>query len=99
MTATPSIERDERTVAVENTSFRWAYLVQTYGLLLLVAYRGLVRRESAWDLLALVLVGGGVAAGYQLSRQVVSGRRWSLVALVGAIIAALLAALLVMLRH
>ncbi len=62
MNATPSIERDERTVAVENTSFRWAYLVQTYGLLLLVAYRGLVRREGAWDLMALVLLGGGVAA-------------------------------------
>ena len=31
-TASP-VERDERTEAVENASFRWAYLVLSYGLL------------------------------------------------------------------
>ena len=33
MSAGLSVERDERTVAVENASYRWSYLVVTYALL------------------------------------------------------------------
>jgi len=44
-----SILKDERTVAVENASYRWGYLILSYGLLLDVVYRGLVRQESGWD--------------------------------------------------
>ena len=33
------IDRDERTVAVENAGYRLAYLVLTFGMLAAVAYR------------------------------------------------------------
>ena len=52
------VHRDERTTAVENASYRWAYLVLSFGLLLIVAFRSFVYGESAWDLLALVVLGG-----------------------------------------
>jgi hypothetical protein len=87
-----AVPRDERTVLVENASFRWAYLFLSFGLLGLVAYRSLVWRESSWDLLLLVVLGGSVSAAYQSCHRVPS--RWALrifaAALVGAAVAALL---------
>ena len=68
MTTQP-IMRDERTVATENASYRWAYLVLSFGLLVSTAYRSFVRHESSWDLIALVILGGAVAIFYQGSRQ------------------------------
>ncbi|MGZ8376073.1 MAG: hypothetical protein ACXW0Z_02425 [Gemmatirosa sp.] len=43
---------------LEHAGYRWAYLVVSFGLLVSVAYRSVVRRESSWDLLSLVLLGG-----------------------------------------
>jgi hypothetical protein len=64
--STPQVvERDERTAAVENASYRWAYAVLTYALLLDVMYRSLFRHEAAWDLMALVIVGGAICTVYQ----------------------------------
>src|ERR1700693_3054496 len=65
MSTPQSVERDERTVAVENASYRWAYLLLTYALLVDVIYRSLIRHEATWDLLALVVVGGAVCTVYQ----------------------------------
>lgn len=86
----PVVERDERTLTVENSSYRWAYLVLSYGLLLSTAYRSLVLGQAAWDLLALVVVGGAVAALYQGAHRVLS-RRWVLTS-VGAVLLALVLA-------
>ena len=57
MSTIPTVERDERTVAVENASYKWAYILLIFALLIDVVYRGMVRQEAAWDLLALVIVG------------------------------------------
>jgi hypothetical protein len=57
-----TVPRDEPIVAVENAGYRLAYLVLSFGLLIAVAYRGFALRESTWDLLALVLLGGLVSA-------------------------------------
>ena len=92
MTTGP-ILRDERTVAVENASYRWAYLVLSFGLLLSTAYRGFVRNESSWDLLALVVVGGAVATLYQGGHRVLS-RRWALASVAAVVLALVLAAVL-----
>lgn len=92
MTHAPTF-RDERTDAVENSSFRWAYLVLSFGLLASTAWRSFVRGESAWDLLALVVLGGIVAGVYQGREQVIS-RRWVLLAVVAMGVAALAASLL-----
>jgi len=95
---TQSIARDERTVATENASYRWAYLVLSFGLLLSVAYRSFVLGEAAWDLLALVVAGGAVAALYQGHYRVLS-RPWLVASVGGALLAALLAAALVLIRR
>jgi hypothetical protein len=85
--------RDERTTSVENASYRLAYLVMSFGLLLSVIYRSLILRDSSWDLLALVLLGGLVAAFYQGTHRILT-RHWASVALATAIAAALIALLI-----
>ncbi len=92
MNASASVQRDERTVAVENASYRWAYMLLTFALLADVAYRGLVRREAAWDLMALVIAGGVVCTAY-LAWHRVLGRHWALKAVLAAGVAAVVAAL------
>jgi hypothetical protein len=64
--------RDEREAAVEQRGDRLAYIVLSYGLLLIVAYRSFVERQASWDLLALVVVGGIVSVGYQAWRRALS---------------------------
>lgn len=93
----PLLERDERTVMVENASYRWAYLLLSFGLLADVAYRSWVRHESNWDLFGLVIVGGLVATAYQGNNRVL-GSRWARSAVVVIATAAAIALLLVMFR-
>ncbi len=85
------VDRDERTVAVENAGYRWSYLVLSFGLLGLTAFRSFARGEAAWDLLALVVVGGGINAAYQWSHGVLY-RRWVVITAVTFVIAGLVAA-------
>ena len=92
-----SVVRDERTMTVENASYRWAHQLLSFGLLLDVAYRGLVRNDSSWDLLALVIVTGMAATLYQAANKVLS-RRWALSAFVTAVAAAAIAAAIVLLH-
>ena len=96
MTASP-VQRDERTVFVESASFRWGYLFLSFGLLALVAYRSLAWRESPWDLLLLVVLGGAVPAAYQGYHQVLS-TRWAGRMFAAAVIAAIVGAVLVVIR-
>jgi hypothetical protein len=65
MNAASGVLRDERTEVVENASYRLAYLFITYALLLDVMYRSMVRRESSWELLAIVIVAGAISTVYQ----------------------------------
>ena len=90
-----TVDRDERTVTVEHASYRWAYLVLSYGLLLSVMYRSFVRHEASWDLLALVVLGGAVSALYQGSYRVLT-RRWLLLSAAAAAIAFVLGVAIVL---
>ena len=91
MSTHQSVERDERTLAVEDASHGWAYLLLMYALLIDVAYRAFFRNEAAWDLMALVIGGGVLCTVYQ-ARQKILARRWlvrsALVACVAAVISA-----------
>ncbi len=40
--------RDEREAAVEQGGDRLAYVVMSYGLLLIVAYRSFAERQASW---------------------------------------------------
>jgi len=94
--STPQVvERDERTVAVENASYRWAYAVLTYALLVDVMYRSLFRHEAAWDLMALVIVGGAICTVYQAHQKTLA-HGWVMKVGLGAVIAAVVAAVLAM---
>jgi DNA-binding XRE family transcriptional regulator len=94
-----SVERDERSVAVENVSYKWAYFFVSFALLIDVAYRGLVRNEAAWDLMALVIVPGIVCTMYQ-ARQKILAHGWLkaavLIACLGGIVGFLIVAILTM---
>ena len=72
--------RDERETSVDQTADRLSYLVLSFGLLAIVAYRSLVDHAASWDLLGLVILGGLVGTAYRMRRRVAS-RRWGLVAL------------------
>lgn len=76
--------RDEREAAVEQGGDRLAYIVVSYGLLLIVAYRSFVEQQASWDLLALVVAGGIVSVGYRMWRR---GLSRNVLALVGLTIA------------
>ena len=89
MSTQQSVERDERTVAVENTGYRWAYIFLAFALFIDVVYRGMLRHEAAWDLMVLVIVSSAVCTVYQ-ARQKILGKTWVkeavLVTCLGAII-------------
>ncbi|HUT59304.1 MAG TPA: hypothetical protein VNA25_15755 [Phycisphaerae bacterium] len=62
--------RDERTFAVADKSFRFAYMVLAFGVLITGAVRGLAFQEACWDLLGLVFVSSVVATVYQRAKHV-----------------------------
>jgi hypothetical protein len=68
------VPRDESVTRIDLAADRIAYLAVSYGLLLSVAYRSFVRGESAWDLLALVVLGGLAGLGYRVTKGAATGR-------------------------
>jgi len=101
MSTEQGVVRDERTLAVENASFRWGFNFILFALLADVVYRGLLRNEAAWDLMGLVIVSSGLSTIYQ-ARQRVWGRGWlwkmTLIALFGAVVSALIAVILTVMK-
>lgn len=91
-----SIIHDERTVAVENASYRWGYMLLSFGLLAIVAYRGFARQESNWDLMGLVILSGLVTTVYQAMHRIMAPR-WGWAALVIGLLSAAIAAVVVLL--
>ncbi len=91
MTTHENVQRDERTVAVENASYRWAYSFVIFALFIDVMYRGAVRNEAAWDLLALAIVPAIVCSIYQARQKILPhGWAWK-VALVSFVVGAVTA--------
>jgi hypothetical protein len=91
----PLLPRDERETSIDQAADRLAYLVISFGLLVIVAYRSLVNREASWDLLGLVVLGGLVGTAYRIRRRVLS-RRWELVLLGSAAVALVVAVIVVL---
>lgn len=92
-----TVIKDERTTAVENASYRWSYLVISFGLLLDVMYRSFFRQEASWDLLGLVILAGLVGTLYQSSQKILT-RRWVIWAALTAVIAAVVALIIIFVR-
>lgn len=89
--------RDEREARIDDSADRVAYLVMSYGLLAIVAYRGLVERVASWELLALVVLGGVVGLAGRARSGAATGR-WLAVGLTTLVVAAVIAAALAFLR-
>jgi hypothetical protein len=92
------VERDERTLAVENAGYRWSYIGLAMGVLVVVAYRGWLYHQSSWDLLALVVLSGGFNAAYQGRKQVLA-RGWVVMTVVTFVVAGVVAAGIALLRR
>ena len=100
MNTIPSVQRDERTVAVENASYKWACIFFGFALLIDVMYRGAVRDEAAWDLMALVIIGSGIATMYQIRKKTLMlSRRFAIEALFlmlfSGVVAAIVASIMI----
>ena len=89
MTA-PTVERDERTIAVEGAGYRWSYLILSFGLLVVIMIRSFAHHEASWDLFGLLLLGGAVNTGYRGLHRVLY-RRWAVMVAVTVLAAALVA--------
>ena len=92
------VERDERTIAIENAGYRWSYLVLSFGILAIIAFRWFLGESMPWEFLALVVISGGVNAAIQAWHQTVF-KRWVGLALATATAGGAIAALLAFLRH
>ena len=86
---------DERESGVERSGDRLAWLVVSYGLLAIVAWRSFVDGLASWDLLALVILGGAVSFGYRIWHRAVT--RQAVVVAGLTVLAALVVAGLVLL--
>ena len=91
------VDRDERTVAVVNASYRWSYHTLSFGLLAIAAIRSFIRHEAVWDLVGLVVLSGFVTAVYQHSQHVLY-RRWVVVVIVSCMAAGLVGVVIAALR-
>lgn len=89
----PAIVRDERELEVDLAADHLSYIVLAFGTLAVVAFRGFVAGESAWDLLALVILAGAVGALYRTYKGTV-GRRWLGAAVAVGVLSAVAAAIL-----
>ena len=91
------ISRDEREMSIDRAADRLAYLVLAFGVLAIVAYRGIVLDQASWDLLLLLLVvaTGFVGLGYRVWKRAASVS-WLLVLGITAVVAALVAVVLVL---
>jgi hypothetical protein len=90
---TTLVPSDERETRIDHAVDRIGYLVVSYGLLLIVAYRSFVNGEASWDLIGLVILGGIVGFAYR-ARQGIAFGRLTLMLLVTMGVAVIVAALI-----
>lgn len=86
--------RDEREHLTDLAADRLGFLVLSFGLLLIVAYRSFVNGVASWELLGLILVSGVVSGAYRLREGVLTRQAvlvLSAVAIIGLVVAAIVA--------
>jgi hypothetical protein len=79
------LARDERELGIDHAADRLAYIVLSFGLLAIVAYRSFAEGVASWDLMGLILLGGAVSGGYRLWRGVLTRQAVLLLGLTGLI--------------
>ncbi len=102
MNTDQEVRIDERTVAVENASFKWAYNFLVWPLIIDSLYRQHVQNEEVGDLVALICVSGAIGIAYQIRhRAIVSHWPWkwrtTAIVLAGSFVVAVLIGVLAVL--
>lgn len=69
------IEKDERTIFIENQSYRFGYAILNFGILIDIMYRSIRFNETCWDLFGLVFLGGLVTTVYQFKQKIFT-KKW-----------------------
>jgi hypothetical protein len=59
-------DNDERAIYVQNSSYSFVYKITHIAVIIAVIYRYLANRESSWDLLAILVLGGLIITFYQI---------------------------------
>ena len=65
------VKRDERTVAVENASYKWAWHFLVWPLIIDAMYRQHSLNEEVGDLVALICISSSIAIVHQHRYQAV----------------------------
>lgn len=92
-----SIERDERTISIENKSYSIGYRLALFALLLDTAYRSFYLHESSWDLLGIVLMCGVVTTFYQLNHKILT-KGWIKISVLALILSIIVAIIIITLQ-
>lgn len=79
--------RDEREATVDRDGDRVAYLVLSFGLLGIVAWRAFANDQASWELLGLVILSGLVGAAYRMANGVLTARAVAVVGVTMAVAA------------
>ncbi len=85
MSTTPPVESDERTVAVENASYRWGWFLLYLGVLCDACYRIYVRQEIPIDLLVLALGSAAFCTLYQVRQKALTHARYKKMLRIGLV--------------
>lgn len=90
------VDEDERSVAIENESYRWGFAIMTLGLLFDLSVRDwLWPNPSYWDLLALLMVTNIFCIVYQAHHRILR-EHWVRPVGIGMIRVVLVAVLMVL---
>ncbi|MGI6451302.1 MAG: hypothetical protein ACOX3R_13890 [Desulfitobacteriia bacterium] len=87
------VEKDERTIFVENTSYKFGYRFVTFALLFDILYRSISFNDACWDLFGIIICSGLIVSIYQY-RQKILGKSWLRTFLLTFISAALIAGII-----
>ena len=74
------IDKDERTIFIENASYKYGYNFISFALLLDVMYRSLRFNEAPWELLGIIIISGFIITIYQYQQKIL-GKTWMKTAL------------------
>ena len=100
MNSQPTIQADERTLAIAHAANTWGLNFIIFALLLDIIYRNAVLDQACWDLFALIIMSGAISRLYMAKHKVVLGQviNWKMriVLAVVAFLVAFVAALLAM---
>lgn len=92
------IEKDERTIFIENKSYKYGCTILNFGLLIDIIYRSIRFNEASWDLFGLLFAGGLVMTVYQYKYKTFASN-WKNRYLLLIIATAVLAFLITLLIH